>query len=65
VIPVHLRGPLGKHSRILSPAPAMEKNSTVFRIRRIRKFLGLSDLDPLVRGTDPDPASDPPIIRQK
>jgi hypothetical protein len=25
------------------------------RIRRIRMFLGLPDLDPLVRGTDPDP----------
>jgi hypothetical protein len=26
------------------------------RIRGIRKFLGLLDLDPLVRGTDPDPS---------
>jgi|LakMenEpi03Aug12_release.lakeMendotaPanAssembly.Ray.scaffolds.fasta_scaffold5401688_1 hypothetical protein len=32
-----------------------------FRIRRNRKFLGLSDPDPLVRGTDPDPS----IIKQK
>jgi hypothetical protein len=32
----------------------------VFRIR-IRKFLGLPDLDSLVRGTDPDPS----IIKQK
>jgi hypothetical protein len=30
----------------------------VFRIR-IHKFLGLPDLDPLVRGMDPDPALDP------
>jgi hypothetical protein len=28
---------------------------------RIRKFLGLPDPDPLVRGTDPDP--DSPIIK--
>jgi hypothetical protein len=28
-------------------------------IRRIRMFLGLLDPDPLVRGTDPDPAPDP------
>jgi hypothetical protein len=26
------------------------------RIRRIRKFLGLLDPDPLVRGMDPDPS---------
>ncbi len=26
------------------------------RIRRIHMFLGLLDLDPLVRGTDPDPS---------
>ncbi len=26
---------------------------------RIRKFLGLLDPDPLVRGMDPDPALDP------
>jgi hypothetical protein len=32
------------------------------RIRRIRMFLGLLDPDPLVRGTDPDPAPDPSII---
>ncbi len=32
----------------------------VFRIRRIRKFLGLPD--PLVKGMDPDP--DPSIIKQ-
>jgi hypothetical protein len=30
---------------------------------RIRKFLGLPDLDPLVRGTDPDP--NPSIIKKK
>ncbi len=30
-----------------------------------RMFLGLLDPDPLVKGTDPDPASDPPIIKQK
>jgi hypothetical protein len=29
------------------------------RIRRIRMFLGLLDPDPLVRGTAPDPATDP------
>ena len=29
--------------------------SPVFRISRIRKFLRLSDLDPLVRVTDPAP----------
>ncbi len=28
---------------------------SVFRIRRILKFLGLPDPDTLVRGTDPDP----------
>jgi hypothetical protein len=35
------------------------------RIRRMRNFLGLldPDLDPLVRGMDPDP--DPSIIKQK
>jgi|LakMenEpi03Aug12_release.lakeMendotaPanAssembly.Ray.scaffolds.fasta_scaffold182749_2 hypothetical protein len=34
------------------------------RIRRIRMFLGLSDPDPLVRGTDPDPdpAPDPSLF---
>jgi hypothetical protein len=35
---------------------------TVLRIRirsRIRKFLGLPDSDPLVRGMDPDPYPDP------
>jgi hypothetical protein len=39
--------------------------SPVFRIRvrRIRKFFGLPDPDPLVRGTDPDPG--PSIIKQK
>jgi hypothetical protein len=30
----------------------------------VRKFLGLPDPDPLVTGTDPDSASDPPIIKQ-
>ncbi len=37
------------------------------RIRRIRMFLGLlnSDPDPLVWVTDPDPATDPSIIKQK
>jgi hypothetical protein len=33
------------------------------RIHRIHMFLGLPDLDPLVRGVDPDP--DPSIIKQK
>ncbi len=28
-------------------------------------FLGLPDPDPLVRGTDPDPALDPSVIKQK
>ncbi len=32
---------------------------------RIRKFLGLLDPDPLVRGMDLDPAPDPSIIKQK
>jgi hypothetical protein len=32
---------------------------------RIRMFLGLPDPDPLVRGTDPDPALDPSVIKQK
>jgi hypothetical protein len=36
----------------------------VLRIR-IRKFLGLPDPDPLVRCTDPDPAPEPSIIKQK
>jgi hypothetical protein len=37
------------------------------RIRRIRKFLGLPDPDPLVRAADPDLNSDPDpfIIKQK
>jgi hypothetical protein len=30
----------------------------VLGIRRIRKFLGLQDPDPLVRGMDPDPDPD-------
>jgi hypothetical protein len=34
---------------------------SVFRIPRIHMFLGLPDLDPLVRGMDPDPS----IIKQK
>jgi hypothetical protein len=29
--------------------------NVVFRIR-IRKFLGLTDPDPFIRGTDPDPS---------
>jgi hypothetical protein len=33
------------------------------RIHRIRMFLGLTDAEPLVRGTDTDP--DPSIIKQK
>ncbi len=33
------------------------------RIHRIHMILGLPDLDPLVRGMDPDP--DPSIIKQK
>jgi hypothetical protein len=44
-----------------------EKRETksVFRIHRIHMFLALRDpdLDPLVRGMDPDP--DPSIIMQK
>ncbi len=32
------------------------------RIRRIRMFLGLLDLDPLVRGMDPDP--DPSLFHK-
>ncbi len=37
------------------------------RIRWISKFLGplVPDTDPLVRGTDPDPAPDPALIKQK
>jgi hypothetical protein len=35
----------------------------VFRIHWIHMFLGLPDLDPLVRGMDLDP--DPSIIKQK
>jgi hypothetical protein len=36
------------------------------RIIRIRMFLGLKDLDPLVRGTDPDPVTEERIrIRTK
>ncbi len=30
-----------------------------------RVFLGLPDLDPLVRGTDPDSDPDPSVIKQK
>jgi hypothetical protein len=37
---------------------------SVFRIHRILMFLGLPDPDPLVRGTDLDPALDPSIIKQ-
>ncbi len=37
---------------------------SVLRIR-IRMFLGLSEPDPLVRGTDPAPDPDPSIIKQK
>ncbi len=39
----------------------------VFRIRfrRIRKFLGLPDLDRLVRGTDLDTEPDPSIIKHE
>jgi hypothetical protein len=33
------------------------------QIRTIRMFLGLPDPDPLVRGTDPDPAADPDRLR--
>jgi hypothetical protein len=33
------------------------------RVRRIHMFLGILDPDPLVRGSDPDPA--PSIIMQK
>jgi hypothetical protein len=36
-------------------------DSSVRRIRRIRKFLCLPGPDPLLRGLDPDPS----IIRQK
>jgi hypothetical protein len=32
------------------------------RIRRIRMFLGLPDPDPLVRGTEPNPALDPSLF---
>jgi hypothetical protein len=37
------------------------------RIHRFHVFLGLLDLDPLVRGIDPDPAPDldPSIIKYK
>jgi hypothetical protein len=34
------------------------------RIRRIRTFLDLLDTDPLVRGTDPDPAPDRSFYNQ-
>jgi hypothetical protein len=37
--------------------------SSVFQIRRIRKFLGYPD--PLVRGMDVNPNPDPSIIKQK
>jgi hypothetical protein len=45
-------------------------NLSVLRIRiRIHMFLGLPDLDPLVRGMDPapapDPDPDPSIIMEK
>ncbi len=54
--------------------PDMESTITLLisfadpiRIRRIRMFLGLlnPDPDPSVRRTDPDPATDPSIIKQK
>ncbi len=44
----------------------IDTKKTVLRIRlriRIHMFLGLPDLDPLVRGMDPDP--DPCIIKHK
>ncbi len=45
---------------------SVQKQKPVLRIRihRIYMFLGLPDLDPLVRGMDPDPAPDPSIIMQ-
>jgi hypothetical protein len=41
-------------------------NSNVFPVLgiRIRRFLGLPDSDPLVRGRDPDPVQDPSVITQ-
>jgi hypothetical protein len=43
------------------PVPAVLRIRIRIRIRnhRIHLFLGLLDPDPLVRGMDPDPASDP------
>ncbi len=38
------------------------KKKLVFRIHM---FLGLPDPDPLVRGKDPDPGTDPSVIKQK
>ena len=38
--------------------------TAVLRIR-IHMFLSLLDLDPLVRGMDPDPDLDPSNIKQK
>ena len=38
---------------------------TRIRIHRIHMFLGLPDPDPLIRGMDPDPESDPSIIMRK
>jgi hypothetical protein len=35
---------------------------SLIRIRRTRMFLNLLDPDPLVRDTDPDPASDPSLF---
>jgi hypothetical protein len=44
----------------------MEKGTLLgIRIRKIPMFLGLPDQDPLIRGTGPDPAPDPPIIKKK
>ncbi len=41
---------------------AKVKSVLGIRVRRIRMFLGLPDADPLVRGTDPDPALDPSLF---
>jgi hypothetical protein len=47
-----------------SPAFDLGPLESVLRIR-IHMFLGLPDLDTLVRGMDPDPDLDPSIIMPK
>ncbi len=66
VRPVVHVGRVGRHvrtSRLVGNTNACPKKKLVFLIRKILKFWGLKDPDPLDRVTDPN--SDPSIIKQK